>query len=210
MDWWQILLIIVGSIISGLLVGILISYLISLLMKKPLSKTATAAAEQPGAVFGRLARRFTRSSTPEPQSAPAILTEPAGPTVTAQPTPVQVNPPEEMVAEESVVPSGQTIDVATELLDEVEQNRRLAATPSKDKLVPFQTKVWDLYRDGLQTLPVNLREDLTQAYVDIRLANSIVWLSAELGRRSPNLDESYSKLCRNIATRLDRVRPQLK
>lgn len=210
MDWWQISLIIVGAIIGGLLVGALVSYLISLLTKKPLFRATTAAPERSGSVSDKLARRSTRSSPSQPQPSPTVLAEPARPTVVAQSTPAQVNPPEEMAAEETTVSSGQAADIASGLLDEVEQNRRLAANPPTDKPVPFQTKAWDLSRDGLQTLPASLREDLTQAYVDIRLANSIVWLSAELGRRSPNLDESYSKLCRNIVTRLDRVTSQLK
>ena len=59
-------------------------------------------------------------------------------------------------------------------------------------------------------MPANLREDLTQAYVDMRLANSIVWLSTEIGHRSKNLDENYVKMCTNIAERLDRITALIK
>ena len=96
------------------------------------------------------------------------------------------------------------------LAAEVENNRQIAIQPWTGKLLPFETGVWDTSRDGVSTLPVNLSEDLTQAYVDMRLANSIVWLATELGRRSQNLDDNYMKLCTNITTRLDKILPLLK
>ena len=96
------------------------------------------------------------------------------------------------------------------LAAEVENNRQIATQPWTGKLLPFETGVWDTSRDGVPTLPANLGEDLTQAYVDMRLANSIVWLATELGRRSQNLDDNYMKLCTNITTRLDKILPLLK
>ena len=77
-------------------------------------------------------------------------------------------------------------------------------------MLSFQTHAWDTSQDEVHKLPANVREDLTQAYVDMRLANSIVWLSTELGRRSQNLDENYIKLCTSIAVRLDRITLLLK
>lgn len=214
MDWWQILLIIVGALVAGGLVGVLVSYLISLLLKKPLfqraeASVAPAAAERPESGLRRLAGRFSQKPSAQPQETRVISPEPSQSAVAVQPATVTENPPTAPPAEETEAVEEPAI-VTTELLAEVEQNLKLATNPSSGKLVPFQTKVWDLSRNGLQTLPVNVREDLTQAYVDIRLANSIIWLSTELGRRSPNLDESYTKLCGNIATRLNRVTPQLK
>ena len=49
-----------------------------------------------------------------------------------------------------------------------------------------------------------------QVYLDIRLANSIVRLSTEFGRRSSNLNESYMKVCATIAERIDRLKPLIK
>ena len=97
-----------------------------------------------------------------------------------------------------------------DLVEEIESNRKIATEPWTGKLLSFQTHMWDTSQDEVYRLPRNLREDLTQAYVDMRLANSIVWLSTELGRRSHNLDENYMKLCDNIAVRLDRITPLLK
>ncbi len=93
------------------------------------------------------------------------------------------------------------------LLAEVENNRRTATEPWAGKLLPFQTNVWDASPKEVHILPVNLREELTEIYTDIRLANSIVWLSTELGRRSHSLDENYVKLRTNIAERLGRIKP---
>ena len=95
------------------------------------------------------------------------------------------------------------------LLVEVENNRRVATEPWSGDLLPFQTEVCLTNQDEVHKLPVNLRDSLTQAYNDIRLANGVVWLSTELGRRSQNLDEYYIKLCRNIAAGLDTVTPLL-
>ena len=96
------------------------------------------------------------------------------------------------------------------VLAEVETNLAIATMPWAGKLLPFQTSVWDTSRDEIDSLLADLKEALTEAYADMRLANSIVWLSTEVGRRSNDLDESYIKLCTKIAERLDRVLPSLK
>ncbi len=92
-----------------------------------------------------------------------------------------------------------------ELLAEVENNCRIATEPWTGNLLSFETQVCSTNQDELRRLPTKLRADLTKAYDDIRLANGIVWLSTELGRRSPDLDEYYMKLCTNIATTLDSI-----
>jgi len=99
---------------------------------------------------------------------------------------------------------------ALDLLAEVENNRRIATEPWTDKLLPFQTHVWDTNQDEVHRLTPSLREDLTEAYLDMRQANDIVWVSTELGHRSHTLDEHYMKVCTRIATRLERITPLLK
>jgi alpha-amylase/alpha-mannosidase (GH57 family) len=96
------------------------------------------------------------------------------------------------------------------LFVEIENNRKIATEPWTGKLLAFQTDVWYTRLEEVRRLPANLREDLTQAYTDISLADQIVWFADELGRRSQALDEGYIKLCANIAARLDRITPQLK
>ncbi len=154
MSWWQIALIILGSIVVGLAVGYLLNYLIvtitTRLREKPASKPQTAA----------------------------VIPE----------TP------------QNTVP---------DLFVEIEINRRLASQTWTGNLQLFQTQVWDTKRDEVHLLPTELREELVQAYFDMSLANSIVWLATEMGRRSSSLDESYLKLCTSIADRLNRLKSPL-
>jgi hypothetical protein len=53
-------------------------------------------------------------------------------------------------------------------------------------------------------------QDLIQLYVDISLANNVVWLATEIGHRSKELDESYMKLCSGIAERIKGIIPVVK
>ncbi|MCK4783029.1 MAG: hypothetical protein KAV87_04710 [Desulfobacteraceae bacterium] len=99
---------------------------------------------------------------------------------------------------------------APELLNEIENNHRIASDLWTGKLLPFQTHVWDSGKHNIVDLTANLREDLIQAYTDMSLANNIVWLATDLGRRSDGLDEHYVKLCQKVATRLDRILSLLK
>jgi len=104
----------------------------------------------------------------------------------------------------------QSESTAPDLLTELETNHRIATEPRRDELLPFKTQVWDKNQGKVHTLTANLREDLAQAYLDMRQANDIVWLSTELGHRSQTLDEHYMNLCPRIAVRLERIMPLLK
>jgi len=150
-SWWQIALIILGSIIIGLLVGYVLNYLIVTTLarrrKKPANKFQTTT----------------------------VVLEPPKPTVPG-------------------------------LFVEIENNRQIASQTWTGDLQAFQTQVWDTKRDEVHLLPPEVREELTQAYFDMSLANSVVWLATEMGRRSPSLDESYLKLCSSIADRLNRLK----
>jgi hypothetical protein len=61
----------------------------------------------------------------------------------------------------------------------------------------------------VHSLPPDILAELADAYSDMALANSITWLSTEMSRRSPSLDDSYAKLKASVATRLNRVGPLL-
>ncbi len=93
-----------------------------------------------------------------------------------------------------------------DLYAEIEYNRRLATSEWSGQLQPFQTRAWDSRGDEIHTLSLDVRNELAEAYSDMALANSITWLSTEMERRSPSLDESYGKLKASVATRLNRVR----
>jgi hypothetical protein len=47
--------------------------------------------------------------------------------------------------------------------------------------------------------------ELKEAYIDIRLANNIVWLVTEMGASSKDFEASYLRLCGKIAERLNKV-----
>ena len=160
MEWWQIALILIASIIIGVAVGVLLRYLILRFVPKH-------DITLPSASPLRLIKKPRTSSVPE----------------------------------------GLLKLTAPDLLAEVKHNQKIATEPLGEKLLPFQTSAWDVHQYELNKLPSNLRDNLEQAYADMRLANSIVWVSTEFGRRTNNLDEKYVKLCNSIAERLDKITP---
>jgi len=92
------------------------------------------------------------------------------------------------------------------LLAEIKRNREIAAQPLGEKLLPFETRVWEAHQYEVGGLPANLRDELQQVYQDIRLVNSLVWLSTRLDRRTPDVDKNYIKLCATIVERLDKIK----
>ena len=98
---------------------------------------------------------------------------------------------------------------APDLLAEVKDNYKIAAEPIDDNLLTFQTDVWDAHHYQVDKLPGDLRDDLEQVYTDIRLANSLAWLSTEFSRRTPSLDENYTKLRTSISEKLDKIKVRL-
>lgn len=143
MEWWQILLIGIASIIVGTSFRSLTSYLIKRFVKE--DKT-TAAIE------------------------------------------------------------GQLKYPASGILEEVKANLQIATEPRRGVLIPFETRMWNILQEEINELPVDLQEELLQTYIDIRLANSIVRLSVELGRVTDDLTQNYIKLCNSIAERLHRIK----
>jgi hypothetical protein len=89
---------------------------------------------------------------------------------------------------------------------ELESNLKIATTPWEGKSVPFQTNSWDSEQnDHIEPGLEETHDEISEAYIDIRLANSVIWLSNEVGHRSHDLDETYKKLCGKIAERLERI-----
>jgi len=107
------------------------------------------------------------------------------------------------VVKEQVVKEETKLTVP-DLVAEVSYNRKIATEPLGDKLLLFQTDAWDAHQYEANQLPANLRGDLQQVYTDIRLANSIAWISTEFNRRTSSMDEHYQRLCTIIAERLDK------
>ncbi len=88
---------------------------------------------------------------------------------------------------------------------ELELNLSIAAAPWSGKVTAFQTTAWDTNQDNIEPELADKRAEIAELLIDIRLANNIVWISNELGNKSPNLDESYKKLCAKIAERIGKV-----
>ncbi len=186
MAWWQGILVVLGSIGAGLVVGIGVYFAIAKLK----DRTKAAAVRRDAAVWAAAPVKTEGARTSE--ASPGV----AAPTVT--PTPRSVAQPK------SAGPPG-VQSSAADLVAEVEANRRLATGAWNGKLQQFQTRAWDSRGDEVHELAPDLRDQLAEAYSDMSLANSIVWLATEMGRRSESLDDSYVKLRTSIAGRLDRA-----
>jgi hypothetical protein len=93
---------------------------------------------------------------------------------------------------------------------ELESNLAIAKLPMSEKLASFKTDVWNTQRSEFNLTSSQLLSELTEAYVDMLLANNIVWLVTELGRDSKDLRESYSDLKKKVTERLERILPQVK
>jgi hypothetical protein len=97
----------------------------------------------------------------------------------------------------------------SDLLREVEGNLTIAATAVRGKLMPFHSDALNLNRTRLLALSSEIQEDIGEAYTDMRLANTLVWLSKDMGRQSGEMESGYLELCGKISERLARAVPGL-
>jgi hypothetical protein len=97
----------------------------------------------------------------------------------------------------------------SELVKEVEGNLATAVTASSGKMSAFQSGAFDSSRSRLNSISDDLADMLTEAYTDIRLANTLVWLSKDLGRQSNEMESGYLRLCGKISERLQKALPEL-
>ncbi len=209
MVWWQILLIIIMFVIVGLIFGYLLSYvIIAQIMRRPFLERFA-----PTVIFKQFKTPTPKKQPPKEtrtKQATVLKVQPKLSTeqtsqVEASATQASISGLEKGVGEES----GEGILIGYALMSEVKNNSKIASRAKSGDLKSFSTKVWESTSPELLNLPEDFKQELSQAYVDMRLANSIVWLAIELKRRSPNLDDNYSKLCENISTRLSSIIPIL-
>ena len=213
MDWWQIGLIILSFIAAGIGTGVLASYLFRRFVKKPEATVAMAKkevelaakeiAKREAEEVKEMARREAEAAkrAREAEAMAKKETELAVKEIAER----EAKEVKEIARREAEGVEEHLKSTADGLLAEVKNNRRIATEPLTDKLLPFQTDVWGTHQYEVDKLPANLRNELEQVYTDIRLANSIVWMSTEFNRRSQSLDEHYRQLCTSIAERLNRV-----
>ena len=121
----------------------------------------------------------------------------------------QDKPPEVQTEVEPVPQVEKAKLTVQDLYEELENNRRIAIADWSGEPQPFVTRAWDDRGGEIHSLPAEVRTELAEAYSDMALANSITWLSTEMGRRSQSLDESYLKLRNSVADRLNRVKLHL-
>jgi hypothetical protein len=93
---------------------------------------------------------------------------------------------------------------------ELQNNLSIAKRPLTNHLVNFEMTIWNTRRSEFSTVNETLMKELTEAYVDMNLANNVVWLVMELGRDSQDLKDSYSSLRTKIMERLQRVVPEVR
>jgi hypothetical protein len=167
MEWWQVILIVLTTVVLGIFIGILLYYLnLRFILKRDANLLDTLTL-----LFAP--KRLRRRPVVEEQQL-------------------------EIEEKQNLVP--------VDLLTEIEYNHKIANQSSMGKVLPLETRVWDAPQHGVNKLPVSLRDELQQVYIDIRMANSLVWLFTEFGRRSPDLYRNYARLCNEIAERLDRIK----
>ena len=93
---------------------------------------------------------------------------------------------------------------------ELNKNLSIASRPSINSLVSYQTDVWSNKRNEFNGISRENMDVLIEAYVDMMLANNVVWLVNELGRDSQDLKDSYARLSSKVAERLTRIMPDIR
>ena len=119
------------------------------------------------------------------------------------PSPTGHSPNDPLETEKSGVLEPASHFETSELILEIKNNSATAKTPWSGKLISFKTDAWDHRSSEEDFLPAGAMEELDEAYVYIRLANKLVWLSEDLGRSSQDIGENYLKICTNISEHLD-------
>jgi len=136
---------------------------------------------------------------------PADVTKTAEiPSVEKHKEPPKSSPPETATIQQKVIEK-QGVSADSDIVTELQTNLTIASMPWADKLISFQTKCWNNNHGEFNPLLTTHHQELIQLYVDIGLANNIVWLATEIGHRSKELDDSYIKLCSGIADNIQKI-----
>jgi len=190
---------IIGVIAAGVLVGLLVSYLI--LKKK--GKNPAPIPQNHSPAFNALRESTTNLKSErkkvdvlESKTKPVILVD--------EKVDSYLNQINGLHAVDKVS------SPKSEALIELENNLSIASKSVNGKLTKFNTEIWDSKRTQFNSLTEEIRGELTEAYVDMLLANNVVWLVTELGRNSQDLVASYSKLSNKVAERLQRIMPVIR
>jgi hypothetical protein len=208
MSWWfgPSLLIIIAA---GIAAGLLVSYFIIRSKKKEFAfrprNHAHAESLSPHVSANQLPDMESKTnSIPLPTAAEIFSIRPL--------PPVPDRRVEEYLGQRTSVSSGSSPvnQTMASFLLELENNLSIASKPVTDKLISFHTDIWNTRRSDLNTLDQQLVGEISEAYVDMLLANNFVWLVTELGRNNRDITDSYSNLTVKIAERLRRIIPDVR
>lgn len=209
MATWQAILIILGALIIGSILGFVTIRL--LISRRRESQNSDDQMDIKNYINNNNSMKSNSHEPASPKPIPAESTSPRpipSESTSQKPAVTQSEDKLEVMIQErkktvSPVQPAQTGN--TGVLPELISNLAIATTPLNGKLLLFKTDFWDHNHNVIETLNNRYKEELTQAYTDIRLANVIVWLSNDLGHTSPDLEQSYKQLCIKIADRLENI-----
>jgi hypothetical protein len=100
--------------------------------------------------------------------------------------------------------------VRRQVILELERNLEIATSPVDTGLVKFQLDVWNNHYREFEECNSAILSELTQAYVDMLLANNKVWMLSEFGSIGQNSKDDYLILRTKVAERLQSILPQVK
>jgi len=199
MSWW-LWPSIAGVIAAGILVGLLVGYFIlrrkginSSIIHQNKDLTFNVASQS----AGNLTSQRQKFDAPEIKAKPVILVDDKVDTY--------LNHINNLPVVEK-----ETSAKKSEALIELENDLSIASRSATSNLTKYSTEVWDTKRTEFSLLTDEIRGELTEAYVDMLLANNVVWLVTELGRNSQDLIASYNKLSNKVAERLQRIMPVIR
>lgn len=197
MTWWLIPLII-GVVLLGVLVGLLVSRRILQAKKEslPFMHKPNALAAAPAKV-------------PDFSQAQAMVSPAAIEQALERKSRIDAVGDDRLQTYLETKRSAAAVKTATSpALQELESNLAIATNPSN--LVNFKVESWNTKRSEFNAVNADLMAELVEAYVDMMLANNVVWLVTELGRESPHLKDSYTQLSIKVAQRLQRIMPAVR
>jgi len=93
---------------------------------------------------------------------------------------------------------------------ELEKNIEIATVPVTEVLVKFQMDIWNTHRSEFEKFNSAILGELTRAYVDMLLANNMVWMLNEFGSTNQNSLDDYLRLRIKISERLQKIMPEVK
>jgi hypothetical protein len=206
MDIWFITFII-GVVIVVFLAALIISYLV----RRNRRNKASASPEQHTLAQEQNSTDFLPKSEKPAEVYAAERTRALGSEEKVTPLST-VKSPDLLInqIEKSFLNKNPVVHHKPDALREIEQNFSIANMPMTGRLTNFQTNVWNTHRSEFNVLDRELLSELTESYIDMLLANNVVWLAMELKRESPDLNASYIKLSNKVAERLQKIMPAIR